>query len=238
MRYLPIELDVLDKEALVIGSGAEAASKVDRLLAAGARVTVVAPPAGEVHAAIEARAREGRISIARRAVEPGDLQGKVVIFLEPGESGEPGDADLSRRLYEEASRSGRLVCTLDRPELSTFANPAVARVAGLTMSFGSGGVSPSVVRRIREDLEALFSDPRFARMMGSLAKLRASLSRGERSPRMKEAAKGFAIEARLRFPAWVERGTDAGDPGASEAPGALEDSTPKGHPGDTEPCDT
>jgi precorrin-2 dehydrogenase/sirohydrochlorin ferrochelatase len=206
MRYLPIELDVLDKEALVVGSGAEAAAKVDRLLAAGARVAVVSPPAGEVHQALEARARAGRIALTRRSVERADLEGKVVIFLEPV------DDDLSCRLFEEASRSGRLVCTLDRPELSTFANPAVASVSGLTMSFGTGGVSPSIVRRIREDLEALFSDPRFARMMGSLAKLRASLPRGERAERMKEAAQGFAIEARLRFPAWVERGGDAEAP--------------------------
>lgn len=204
MRYLPIELDVLDKGALVVGSGAEAASKVERLLAAGARVLVVSPPAGELHPVLEARAREGRIALERRPVERVDLEGKVIIFLEPG------DDDLSRRLFEEASQGGRLVCTLDRPEHSTFANPAVASVSGLTMSFGTGGVSPSVVRRIREDLEALFSDPRFARMMGSLAKLRGSLPRGERSQQMKAAAEGFAIEARLRFPAWVEREGDDG----------------------------
>ena len=83
---------------------------------------------------------------------------------------------------------GRLVCTLDRPELSTFVNPAVARASGLTMTFATGGVSPGAMRRIREDLEALFGDPRFARFLDALSGLRARLPRGERAARMAEAA--------------------------------------------------
>lgn len=197
MRYLPIELDVADRDALVIGSDPEVLSKIDRLLRAGARVSVIAP--GEVHPAIEEHWRAGRVTLHRREPKPADLEGKAVVFLAPG------DDELSRRLYEEASRDGRLVCTLDRPEVSTFANPAVASAPGLTMSFSTGGVSPSTARRIREDLEALFSDPRFARYMEVLRKLRSALPRGERGERMKRAAEGFAIEARLRFPAWVER---------------------------------
>lgn len=203
MRYLPIELDVRDRAALVVGAGPEAASKVERLLAAGAKVTVAAT-SERMDPLIEEAAQSGRVQCVRRAIDAADLEGKVIIFLEPG------DDDLSRRLFEEAAREGRLVCTLDRPELSTFANPAVARVPGMTMSFSSGGVSPSVVRRVREDLEALFSNPRFERFMEALRALRGSLKRGERGARMKEAAEGFSIEARLRFPRWVDEPDEQG----------------------------
>jgi precorrin-2 dehydrogenase/sirohydrochlorin ferrochelatase len=99
-----------------------------------------------------------------------------------------------------------LFCTLDRPEASTFTNVAVVRTPGVTMTFGSSGRSPGLVRRIREDLEALFSDARFGRFVDELAALRASLPRGERAARMADAVRGFAVEARLRYPEWFERG--------------------------------
>ncbi|MDC3960192.1 precorrin-2 dehydrogenase/sirohydrochlorin ferrochelatase family protein [Polyangium jinanense] len=200
MRYLPIELDVQGREALVVGASAEVVAKVERLLAAGARVVVVAP--GEVDPVIEAMAADGRLALARREPLAGDVDGKAIVFVATTEEGRAA-AFHARGLAE-----GRLVCTLDRPELSTFVNPAVARAAGLSMTFATGGTSPGAVRRIREDLEALFGDPRFARFLEGLAGLRARLPRGERAVRMAEAVKGFAVEARLRFPAWVERGEE------------------------------
>ncbi len=200
MRTLTIELALEGRSALVIGGRGEAVGKIDRLLHAGARVTVISERS--VDASIEEAAREGRVEILRRAPEERDAEGRAIVFLEPG------DDDLSRRLFERARASGALVCTLDRPEVSTFINPAVVHVSGLTLSLSTGGRSPALARRIREDLEALFGDARFDRFLSALSDLRAALPRGERGARVKEAVKGFAIEARLRFPAWFERGEE------------------------------
>jgi precorrin-2 dehydrogenase / sirohydrochlorin ferrochelatase len=203
-RYLTVELDVRGRRALVIGAGPEASSKIDRLLHAGAQVTVIT--AGDVPANIDQAAQEGRLELLRRPPSEDDADGAAVIFMEPPALHSAHDDDLSRRLYDRALRAGTLVCTLDRPELSTFINPAVVRVSGLTMSISTAGASPAIARRIREDLEALFSDARFARFLDALASLRSSLPRGERGARIKEAVKGFTIEARLRFPSWLDRG--------------------------------
>jgi precorrin-2 dehydrogenase/sirohydrochlorin ferrochelatase len=203
-RYLTVALDVRGRRALVIGAGGEAASKIERLLQAGAQVTVIAP--GDVRADIDQAAREGRLELLRRAPSGEDAEGAAVVFIEPSADGV--DDDLARRLYDRALRSGTLVNTLDRPEISTFINPAVVHVSGLTMSISTAGASPALARRIREDLEALFSDLRFARFLDALATLRSALPRGERGARVKEAVKGFAIEARLHFPAWFDRGED------------------------------
>jgi precorrin-2 dehydrogenase/sirohydrochlorin ferrochelatase len=200
MRTLTIELDVRGRDALVIGGRGEAVSKIERLIVAGARVTVIAE--GEVDASVEEAAREGRVEILRRAAMESDAEGRAIVFLEPS------DTELSRRLYERAKVSGALVCTLDRPEVSTFINPAVVHASGLTLSVSTGGVSPAMARRIREDLEVLFGDARFGRFLAKLGELRAALPRGERGARIKEAVKGFAIEARLRFPSWFERGEE------------------------------
>jgi precorrin-2 dehydrogenase / sirohydrochlorin ferrochelatase len=202
MRYLPIQLDVQGREALIIGASADVLTKIDRLIAAGARVTVIAaePPCAE----IEALAQSGSISVERRAFEDRDLDGKVIVFLAPFHT--PHEEALARRIYQDALRDGRLVCAIDRPEASTFVNAAMARAPGLTMTFSTGGQSPGTARRIREDLEALFADPRWEHYLSDLGRLRATLARGERAARMAEAVKGFAVEARLRFPEWLERG--------------------------------
>jgi precorrin-2 dehydrogenase / sirohydrochlorin ferrochelatase len=202
MITLPIELDVRGRDALVVGAGPEVLPKVHRLLEAGAVVTVLAE--GEPGPDLAALA--GRLTLLDREATDADLEGKAIVFVAPFTT--PEREARARRWHADAARRGALFCAIDRPEACTFVNSAVARVPGLTMTFSTGGKSPGAARRIREDLEGLFSDPRFARFLDALAGLRAALPRGQRAARMAEAVRGFAIEARLVFPAWFERGDD------------------------------
>lgn len=205
MRYFPIELDVQGREALVIGAGAEITSKIDRLLAAGARVTLLIEGAeSPLDPELARLERQGAITVLRRAFKERDLDGKAIVFLAPFRT--PDEEALARGLHHLALRDGLLVCTVDRPEASTFVNAAVVRAPSLTMTVSTEGKSPGTARRIREDLAALFSDPRWARYIDALGALRETLPRGERAARMAEAVKGFAVEASLRFPAWLDRG--------------------------------
>jgi precorrin-2 dehydrogenase/sirohydrochlorin ferrochelatase len=202
MVTFPLEVDLQGRAALVVGAGPEVVPKVDRLLDAGAVVTVIAE--GEPGPDLEARA--GRVTLLARGATDADLEGKAIVFVAPWVSPE-GEA-RARRWHAEAARAGRLFCAIDRPETCTFFNVAVVRAPGLTMTFGTGGRSPGTARRVREDLEALFSDPRFGVFVEKLAALRATLPRGRRAARMAEAVRGFAVEARLRFPTWFERGDE------------------------------
>jgi precorrin-2 dehydrogenase / sirohydrochlorin ferrochelatase len=193
VRALPIQLDVRDKEALVIGSGPEVGSKIERLLSCGARVTVVTETPD---AATEERARGGQLRLERRAATDGDLEGKLVVFVAPG------DDALGARLYERATREGRLLCTIDRPDTCTFTNVAVIDKNGLVVTVTSEGASPGAVRRIREDLERVFGDPRLGLFLAALRRARAALPLGERARSMSQAVRGFGVEATLRFPSW------------------------------------
>jgi precorrin-2 dehydrogenase/sirohydrochlorin ferrochelatase len=198
MPKFALELDLDGREALVVGAVPELRRRVRRLLEAGARVTVVeAGPEADGDLA-------GRVTWLPRRAEDADLAGKAIVFVAPWAT--PDEEARARRWYAAALRAGALVCTLDRPETSTFANVAVVRTPALTMTFGSGGRSPGLARRVREDLEELFADPRFARFVDQLAALRSSLPRGERAGRTADALRGFAVEGRLRFPGWFERG--------------------------------
>lgn len=201
MRYYPIELDLKDREALVVGMGPEVPAKIDRLLAAGAKVTLIAD--APIDADLEQRTKDGALRVERRGLEDRDLEGKAIVFLAPFHT--PEEEAIARRLHETAVRDGRLVCSIDRPECSTFVNAAVISAPGLIITVSTEGKSPGTARRIREDLTALFSDPRWARYIAALGEMRARLPRGERAARMAEAVKGFAVEARLRFPGWFDR---------------------------------
>jgi precorrin-2 dehydrogenase/sirohydrochlorin ferrochelatase len=170
--------------------------KVGRLLEADARVLVVTT--GPVDPQVEQWVSEGRVRLERRDVQLSDVDGKALVYIATDE------AHLAAPFHARALAEGRLLCTVDRPELSTFVNPAVVSTSGLTMTFASGGTAPGVMRRIREDLEALFADPRMGRFMDALARLRAGLPRGERTEKMGAAVRGFGVDASLRFPAWLD----------------------------------
>lgn len=176
MVTFPIELDVSGNEALVAGDFPEARAKIARLVEAGAQVTV----------------------ITERPAREADLDGKLVSFVHTT------DGELARRLFEHARDNGLLLCTVDRPETSTFTSSAIVRAGGLTMTFSSGGASPGTAKRIREDLTALFENEKFAAWLDALRELRMTLPPGSRAKRMSDAVQGFAIEARLRFPDWFE----------------------------------
>lgn len=196
VRYFPVELDVLGREALVVGASGEVVFKIGRLLDAGARVVVMTT--GPIDPAVEAWVVEGRVRLERREAQIEDVDGKALVFVATN------DADRAPPFFDRALREGRLLCTVDRPEMSTFVNPAVVRASGLTMTFASRGTAPGAMRRIREDLEVLFSDPRFGRFLEALGELRSRLPRGGRTEKMAEAVRGFGIAGSLRFPAWVD----------------------------------
>ena len=208
MRHLPIELEVRGREALVIGVSAEIVSKIDRLVEAGAHVTVIAESdhGSESESEVKERAREGIITLHRRAFADADLDGKLIVFVAPFTTPE-GEAE-AQRLHAWARRENRLLCTVDRPEACTFINAAIVEVSGLKLTISTGGASPGLARRLREDLGAVLGDPRVGAFVERLRTLREALPRGERAARMAEAVKDFSLSATLRFPPWFDHGED------------------------------
>jgi precorrin-2 dehydrogenase/sirohydrochlorin ferrochelatase len=194
---LPITLRVEGMRALAIGAGGELVSKVERLVEAGAKVTVVAE---RPDLPIETLAASGKLRLEQRAFVDADLEGAFVVLVATEE------AELGARLHPWAVREGRLFATIDRPESCTFTHVAIARASGLTITVSSGGASPGLSRRLREDLAAALSDERLGRFVDTLRSLRERLPRGERARRLSEAVRDFQLSVTFRFPSWFERG--------------------------------
>ena len=107
----PVFLKLEQKPVLVVGGGAVALRRVERLLEAGARVTLVAPRVVDRLAAL---GDERKLEWRRRLFEETDLDGAALVFLATG------DAALAGRVREETSRRGILLSSAEDEAFSDF----------------------------------------------------------------------------------------------------------------------
>lgn len=165
MGLYPVGLDLSGLACLVVGGGDVAERKALGLLRAGARVTVVAPTiAPGLHASVEAKA----ISWLERMYGSDDLEGASLVMAATD------DESVNRQVSDDARRRRIPVNVCDRPELCSFTVPAVLRQGDLTVAVFTGGQSPMLARRIREELEQHFG-PEYAEFLAMLGELRQRL---------------------------------------------------------------
>lgn len=162
----PVFLDLTDRLVVVVGGGQVATERAAKLAAHGARVRVVSPALGEALAAMVA---DGRVAEHRaRGYEGGDLDGAVLVVAATD------DADVNRLVRDHARAAGAEVNVADDPDGSTAVIPALMREGDLAIAITTGGASPVVSRRIREDLQQRFG-PGWAGLIALLAETRDEL---------------------------------------------------------------
>ena len=158
----PVMLSLNDRRCLVIGGGGVALRKVEGLLSAGARVSVVAP---DPVAQLVALASKGEIELERRAYRPGEAVGFHLVFAATG------DNEVNKRVSGDADKAGILVNVADEPELCAFQLPARVQRGSLQLAVASAGEAPFVVRRLRQVLEKRFG-PEWGEWIEAAARFR------------------------------------------------------------------
>jgi precorrin-2 dehydrogenase / sirohydrochlorin ferrochelatase len=137
-------LDLDGRSALVVGGGNVALEKVRGLLECGASVTVVAPR-------LERELLELDIEILRRRYRESDLDGR---FLVVAATSTPS---LNRRVSCDADARELFCNVADVPDLCSFILPAVLRRDPIAVAVSTGGASPALAQRIRDDIDDLIS---------------------------------------------------------------------------------
>ena len=162
----PVFLDLSDRLVVVVGGGAVATERAARLAAHGARVRVVSPVLTPSLAALVA---DGTVAqhVGRPYAE-GDVDGAVLVVAATD------DAQVNRAVRDHARAAGAEVNVADDPAGSSAVIPAVMRSGDLAIAITTGGASPVVSRRIREDLEQRFG-PGWAGLIDLLAESRDDL---------------------------------------------------------------
>ena len=161
-RYYMACLDLAAREVLVVGAGAVALEKIEGLLDVGARVTVVAP---EVSERVDALARDRRLSLIRGHYRASDLDGRFLVVAATSTTA------VNERVYADAEGRGMLCNVVDVPELCSFILPAVHRDDPIAVAISTGGASPALAQRLRDDIARLVT-PQHTRLARELRELR------------------------------------------------------------------
>jgi precorrin-2 dehydrogenase/sirohydrochlorin ferrochelatase len=139
---LPVNLLLQGKKVLVVGAGKVATRKVEHLVDAGARVTVVGEKAEEV---IRRLHEAGTIHLKERAFAAGDVAGMLLVFAATN------DGNANGRVLHACRRRGVMCgCVDQRWKDGDLISPAVARMGDVTVAVSTGGRSCRHSRRVRD----------------------------------------------------------------------------------------
>jgi precorrin-2 dehydrogenase/sirohydrochlorin ferrochelatase len=191
-----LSLDVKGRLCLVIGGDEEAADKAERLLEAGAKVTVVHPT---LHDRLKKLAAAAKIIHRGRTFRSSDAEG-VTLVLNTLRT----DDDYAKSLYDLAQKERFLLCSIDRPEYSTCMMPALVSRGHLRLAVSTSGVAPALASRLRQDLEALF-DEEFQAFLSWLEGQREKLQQAQddaevRRRALRDTVEGFRLSGSLTYP--------------------------------------
>lgn len=175
-HMFPIFLKLESRPCLVVGAGTVAEGKIQGLLAERASVKVVAP---EATSQVRLWASAGLIEWYQREFESADLEGKFLVIVATS------SRDVNTRVFTEAHAQGILCNAVDDPPNCDFYYPAVVRRGDLQIAISTGGHSPALAQRIRQELEQQFG-PEYESWLVELGKQREELAASDLDPEVRK----------------------------------------------------
>ena len=198
-----VSLNVEGRSCLVLGADDEAIEKVERLLDAGGKVTVVHPT---LPTPLRKLTASGKIIHRGRTFRSTDVQHGVAVVVNT----HVGDHDLAKLLYDLAKTERFLVWSIDQPDLSSLTMPALVKRGHLRVAISTSGASPSLAKALRQDLETIL-DEELVECLNWLARTRKTLRESEpndvkRRTQLQDVIAGFGLTGTLTYPkAWQEK---------------------------------
>lgn len=191
-NLFPMFLKLEGKHVLVVGAGEVGEAKIAGLLETGAMIRVVAL---EATATVQKWARDREIDLALRAFTPDDLDGVSLAVVATNVR------SLNEQVQYEATRRGVLCNVVDVPDLCDFFYPSLVRRGDLQIAISTGGQSPSLAQKIRQQLEKQFG-PGYAEWVAELGETRklilaSDLPRDRKLELLHSLASRDAFEAAL-----------------------------------------
>jgi len=147
MSLFPIFVKLEGRLIVVVGGGNIAEGKIPGVLAAGARIRLIAP---SVTPQIAEWVRFGKIDWLPKEFDPQDLHGA---FLVIAATSAPG---VNEAVFREAEARGILCNAVDDIDHCHFYYGAVVQRGDLQIAVSTNGKSPALAQRLRQELETEF----------------------------------------------------------------------------------
>ena len=156
MKYLPVFLNIKNEPCLVIGGGEIAQRKVQSLLRAGAKVTVLSP---DLLPGLKILLDQGAILYQEGLFTPEVLKGFKLVISSTNQR------QVNEWVASSAKALGIPVNVVDCPDLCSFIFPALIDRSPIILAISTGGASPILARVLRSRLESLIPY-RYGRLAG------------------------------------------------------------------------
>lgn len=165
--YYMAALDLNRRRCVIVGGGSVAERKIEALLESGAEITVISPNPSE---AIEQRAAAFEITLFRRAYRFGDLESAWIAVAATD------SREINHQVYEEAVQRRMLINTADSLQECNYAVPAVLNRGDVRIAVTSGGQSPVLAQRARDEIAKIIG-PEYGRLAELLGTCRREVHR-------------------------------------------------------------
>lgn len=172
MNYYPIYLNVANRRCVVVGGGDVAERKVQRLLECGAHVVVIGRTLTPV---LETMIQDGLIDRIDGDYDEAHLHDAFVVI------GATDREKVNARISEDARNKGVMVNIVDDPEKCDFILPSLFQRGDLTVAISTGGKSPALAKKMREELEGLYG-PEYLVLLKLLGAIREKIKARGASP--------------------------------------------------------
>ena len=155
--FYPVFIELNGRSVLVVGGGPIAERKVEALLEAGARITLVSPD-------VTPQLEQSRIDWKQRTFQESDLDGVMLVVSATD------DTEVQRHVAAAARARNIMVNTVDIPALCDFIIPAIVRQGDVIAAISTSGKSPALAAALRARLNELLTEDvgRAAHVMGAI----------------------------------------------------------------------
>lgn len=164
--YYPVYIQLRAQPCVVIGGGKIAEGKVDGLLAAQAKVIVIAP---ELTSRLRHLAEQQQITYIARKYQPGDLIGAFMVICATDQT------EINHQVWQEATANHQLVNVVDDTPRCNFIAPSILRKGDLTIAISTSGKAPALAVRLKERLQREIG-PEYERFLELAGELREPLA--------------------------------------------------------------
>jgi precorrin-2 dehydrogenase/sirohydrochlorin ferrochelatase len=162
-------MDMSSLRVLVVGGGAIATEKLEKLTDFTKEITVIAK---EVSPEADRLIKEHCLTLYQRLYQTGDIEGFDIVIVATD------TVELHKAIYEESRAYRILVNSVDNTDYCDFIFPSYVQKGDLTIAFSTGGASPAFAKYIRQHFEQIIPES-VGEFLTKMKGLRSTMPKGK-----------------------------------------------------------